>query len=383
MHKLSVVLLLCFAAVLALVCYRRPDPDQFDCWMYEAVVRTNLEHQDPASVYASIKAEPRMAVSSQFDSPTHMRQLAPLYTIKPAYVGAIAILHRAGMPIQQAIRGISAISLFAIAIVLWLWTDAPMFSALLLASPPVTGLARSGTPDAFSSAMVIAAILAYVKEKTWLSVVLLIVAIWIRTDTVILALLVIAAAFFQERLRAWTALVVSAVAIASVLVIDHVAGNYGWAVLFYTSFIAGRAGDITPHITAGLYLRAFATGLQPILNQASLWILLALVAWRQACRRDLLVVIALAVTAHFLLFPSGEVRYLVWSFLASGSLFILSVPRKLSGITSPTGGLLMRFLPFVRNRDLDRMFGYFLNLKPKSGVVVGSEPKKSRFSKRS
>jgi len=71
-----------FLVGLAYVCYRRPVPDDFDRYIYEAIVRG--KSQPLEVVYDTVKHEnPRAEESSVLDSPQHLRELEPLYAIRP------------------------------------------------------------------------------------------------------------------------------------------------------------------------------------------------------------------------------------------------------------------------------------------------------------
>jgi hypothetical protein len=103
-------------AGLAFVCYRRPLPDDFDRYIYEAVIRS--KSQPIEQVFAAVKhSSPRAEGSTVLDSPQHLRELEPLYAIRPLYLRLISLLS-AILPIQKAIDVISAASLFGIGLVL-------------------------------------------------------------------------------------------------------------------------------------------------------------------------------------------------------------------------------------------------------------------------
>src|SRR5258705_12678228 len=68
------VLYLAFAAVLSSACFLRPVPDDFDRYIYEALVRGR--YQSVETIYPIIKHEnPRAENSSVLDSPTRLQQL--------------------------------------------------------------------------------------------------------------------------------------------------------------------------------------------------------------------------------------------------------------------------------------------------------------------
>jgi len=312
---------LLFLTGLAIVCYRRPIPDDFDRYMYEAILLG--KSQPIQSVYEKVKHEsPRAEASSVLDSPQHLQELEPLYAIRPIYLGILSALSRL-LPIQRAINLVSAASLLAIGVVVLVWTGKPLQTSLLMAVSPILNLGRMGTPDALAALFAIAAVwLIYVRRQNIGGLVLLFVSLGIRTDNILLLLAVLVWLFWQRRIPLYFSVVLALLAIGMVAAINHSAGNYGWIVLFRFSFVGGRYPAQIPHsLTLSEYSRAFFAGLVPALPQLSVWILIGLWAW---LRRPnvLLAVIASAVVAHFLLFPSPEVRYLLWAGIIAAALLI-------------------------------------------------------------
>ena len=317
---------LIFIAAVSWLCFRHPVPDDFDRYMYEAIVRLRREPAD--IVYSQVKHEsPRAEQSSILDSPDHMLKLQPLYAIRPAYLWLIALLSAGGLSIPNAINLISAASIAGIGVLLFFWTDLALLSALLLASAPILVLGRTGTPDALSAFFLLLGFWAIWKGRVY-GLAPLLVSVLIRTDNVLVVLVVLIWLVYERRLT-WTwAAGLSAIAIGTVLFINHFAHNYGWSVLFHWTFLGGyrSPADIPPGITAREYVSAVVRGLAHIFSYVTLWIFLGLAAWRRSpsCRQ-LLAVTGLASAAHFLLFPSAEERYLIWAFLVAGVSFILSV----------------------------------------------------------
>jgi hypothetical protein len=74
----TICLYLGFIAGVSWACFRRPVPDDFDRYIYEALVRG--KYQSVEVVYPIIKHSNRRAEeSSVLDSPTHLGELEPLY----------------------------------------------------------------------------------------------------------------------------------------------------------------------------------------------------------------------------------------------------------------------------------------------------------------
>src|SRR5690349_6887357 len=94
-------LYLLLMGISALACYRRPLADDFDRYVYEAIVRGR--NQSLAEVYERVKHEsPRAEASTVLDSPDHLAKLEPLYRIRPAYLTLISAIAWAGRSIQHS-----------------------------------------------------------------------------------------------------------------------------------------------------------------------------------------------------------------------------------------------------------------------------------------
>ena len=322
--------LLYFAFILCVscACYLQPVPDNFDRYIYEALIRGRT--QSIEAIYPIVKHEsPRSEASSVLDSPQHLGQLEPLYAIRPLYIGAISILSHRLAP-QRSITLVSALSLFLIAALLLIWTHNPLYSALLLLTPALLTLGRMGTPDAFSTLFVVAGFWLLTKNLIPPAIFMLLISVWIRTDNVLAVVAVLMWLAWTKRLSPLQAGGLIALAVACVVFINHSAGNYGYLVLFRYSFIAGEyPAAILPTLSVSEYLHAFRIGAESILPQTAPWVLLGVAAWRWLpSARGLLVTTAAAATVHFVLFPSPEARYLVWAYLLCGIMFVVGASTR-------------------------------------------------------
>jgi hypothetical protein len=305
---------------LGFACYRSP-VDNLDRYIYEAIVRGKSQSID--AVYALVKhGSPRAEQSTVLDSPQHLQELEPMYAIRPVYLAAISGLSRA-VPIQNAISLISAVSLFGIGLVVLFWTKRPLLAGLLMAAIPIPVLGRVGGPDALAAALVISA-LWLLHWNIILALGLLFVSLGVRTDDILILFAVLAWLAWEKKMSRLVAGALAVAAVAIVLGINHWAGNYGWVALFRFSFISGRYPAQIPHVlTAGEYVRGLWRGAFAIADQVAVWIILGILAWRR--RRDpLLIVAGCAAAAHFLLYPSGEDRYLIWAYVVAGVSLIRS-----------------------------------------------------------
>jgi hypothetical protein len=321
------LLYLIFTIVVCWTCYRQPVAEEFDRWMYDAVVRTNLG-QDIGHVFAVIKhSSPRIEQSTAVASPDHLGIIEPMFAIKALYVELISLLAKAGIPIEKSITAVSIAALFVLALVIAFWTRRPVMSALLVISPATLALGRSGTPDALSTTLVLAGLWAAIENKVMLSLLLLLLSIWVRTDNLLLTLTVLIWMALSSRLRPVHAAIAALLAIISVGIINHFSGNYGWLVLFRCSFIGCKPPlDHMPAVSVREYVEVFLTNAKILAPQAALWLLLGAAAWRlNKASHVLLTLITVPAIAHFCLFPSPEQRTLTWAFLGAGISFVSSL----------------------------------------------------------
>jgi hypothetical protein len=310
-----------FLAGLAFACYRSP-VDNLDRYIYEAIVRGKTQSIDAA--YSIVKhTSPRAEQSSILDSPQHLLELEPMFAIRPVYLVAIAELSRA-VPIQSAISFISALSLFGIGLVVLFWTKRPLLAGLLMAALPIPFLGRLGGPDGLAAVLVISA-LWVLERSTIVALGLLFLSLGVRTDDLLILIAVLAWLAWERKVPRLVAGALAIAAVGIVLGINHWAGNYGWIVLFRFSFVSGRYPAQIPHVLAvGEYVRGLWRGAYAIADQVAVWILLGILAWRR--RPDpLLIVAGCAAAAHFLLYPSGEDRYLIWAYVVVGVSLIRSL----------------------------------------------------------
>jgi len=127
----------------------------------------------------------------------------------------------------------------------------------------------------------------------------------------------------------------SFIAVASVLCINHFAGDYGIKMLYYRAFVATpiAPGEMAPHFSFRDYISAFRSGITLVANSFFLpFLLLGMVGanWRR-----MRVLFALGVSyvgLHFLILPSWDERYYAVFYLSMGVCAIAG--RRDDGVTS-------------------------------------------------
>ena len=89
-----------FMALIAAVCYVHPISDDFDRYMYEAVVRSRFQ---PLEIYYPIirHESSRAERSTVINSPAHMEDAEALYAVRPLYTNLIYGLSLTGISFQH------------------------------------------------------------------------------------------------------------------------------------------------------------------------------------------------------------------------------------------------------------------------------------------
>lgn len=318
-----------FSVAIAFACFLRPSPDDFDRFVYEAIVRSA---QEPlAEVYSVVKQEnSRAEGSTVMDSPAHLAQLEPLYAIRPLYIRIVSVAALIVSP-PKAINAVSALSLTFIALLIFWFTGRPVYSALLVMAPTIVVLGRIGGPDALSTLTTAGGCVAVLRQKMFPAILLLMISVWIRTDNVLLVLALVGWLAWGEKLEIWHAVCLGALAIGSVECINFFSGNYGWKILLHYSFVGGRYPvEITTGITFSEYVATLFRNSESLLPQLAPFVLLGMAAWKMKMlpEREILIPVLVAGIAHYMLFPSNEARYFGWACVVTGLVFIRCLPHR-------------------------------------------------------
>jgi hypothetical protein len=320
-NKLTTLLYLMFLVVMAYFCFKRPMVS-FDKYIYEAIVLSREESLEQAHQFIT-KHYPDLSTSPRAGTTAGLAMMEPYYTIRPLYLLGVAAVHEV-LGIENSLSFISALGVFGTGIVLLLWTRKPILSALMLGTPAFVVAGRLGGPDASAMFFLSAAALCLFHRRLLIGLALLLASVWVRTDSILFVLLVLAWLWWKEEITAPQFAVLTAVGTASVWTINYFAGNYGWRVLFMNSFVHFYLPEETPRLTVPMYLRAVGQGLTFIPGELlPLWIVLGAAAWRSGnpLFRPLLLCAAGASVVRFALFPCPDDRYFVWAYVIVAAAF--------------------------------------------------------------
>ncbi|MBV8514079.1 MAG: hypothetical protein JO260_02145 [Acidobacteria bacterium] len=284
-------------------------------------------------------------------NPFHFAEQLPLYSIKPAYVALIKTLHRIGLPYPKSAVLISAASNFVLAMLLWFWLadhleGLALFGScsLIMLSPNLLIISRWTTPDALATFIATFGLYLILEgEKYFWGSSLLVLDVWIRTDSIVLAGIVMFALLLRGKLEFLQFASLSVLALASYFVIGHYSGDYGWTVLFHNSFLGGvtTPGETTLHVSMKMYLAQVLKGVYLLLVDSSfaLYALLACLAlWlRKSSTYTQMAAIVLGTRlVSYLLYPNGDARYTAVLYVMVPVALVIAV----SGVMSD--GLLVR-----------------------------------------
>jgi hypothetical protein len=254
-------------------------------------------------------------------NPYRYAQFLPLFAIRPMYIIVLYWMSKTGLGLLRAGVVISTLSYFSLGVIFfrWLTRYLPHVSALFLAllvmmSPPIMSLGRENTADALASLVAFSGLyLIFEKQSLCRGLTLLLASLYFRTDFVVLAGPVLLALWWDRKLNLWQTSVLSALAVASVLTINHFSGDYGIRMLYYRNFVGVpyAPGEMTVSFTFRDYLRAFRSGVT--LAADSFLIPFLLLGTIGAILHSRLRVVAAVATAyvvlHFIVLPNWDERW--------------------------------------------------------------------------
>ncbi len=326
-------------------------------WDLIGYIGTSITSSDPQFIYhetfkaiAPIRSNKGMQLENPYRAdvaanPYHFSEQLPLYSIKPAYVALIKSLHRSGLPYPKSAVVISAASNFALAMLLWFWLASHLegislfgASTLIMLSPNVLELSRWATPDAL--AMFVAAAGLYLilaRDKYFWGSALLVLDVWIRTDSIVLAGIVMFVLLLRGKLEFLQFASLSTLALASYFIIGHYSGDYGWTVLFYNSFQGGvtAPAETVLHVSMKMYLAQVVKGIYLLLADGSfaVYALLAgLALWLRSSSpyAQMAAVVLSARIVSYLLYPNGDPRYTAVLYVMVPVALVIAISAEIS-----------------------------------------------------
>src|SRR5208282_293326 len=268
-------------------------------------------------------------------NPYSFAQFLPCFAVRPIFNEFVYVLHYwFGVGLLRATVLIPVLSYWFMGCIALLWISAyapaiwaAVCCALLMLTPPVWDLARWPTPDALSSLALLLA-LYFILEKKWLTpgLTILLASVYVRTDNVLMAVLVLAyLSIVTKTIDKTKAAVLAAVAIGSVPLINHFGGDYGPRMLYYRVFLGVPMAPgvmVAPPFGWRDYMVALHAGIVGVVHEE--YIPFALMGVVGFLRRPTPAIAGLTMLAaayaagHFLLYPLPEDRFFGLFFVAMG-----------------------------------------------------------------
>ncbi len=262
-------------------------------------------------------------------NPYRYAEFLPLFAIRPLYNQTLWLVSKTGLGLVRSGILISVGSYFLLGILVFLWIGRyarRMFtfaiSLLLMISPPLTMLGRDPTADALATLIAFAALyLIFEKKRFAPGVTLLLASIYFRTDFVVLAGPTILACWLERRVEFWKASVLVLLAVASVLCVNHFAGDYGIGMLYYRNFVGVPVAPA--EMTVGLSVREYFAALRGgiTLMTESFFIPFLLLGTIGVVAKPMRVLFAVTLayaSLHFLVLPNWQERWFGLFYLSMG-----------------------------------------------------------------
>lgn len=267
-------------------------------------------------------------------NPYHFAEFLPCFAVRPAFNELVYLLHyKLGVGLLRAPILISVVSYLVMGWIVFTWMSryvaapwAQFLSLLLMLTPGIWDLARWPQPDALCC-MISFMALYFILEKNWITagLTILLASVYVRTDNVLLVLTALAYLSIVNRtIGKSKAAIMAGVAIGSVFLINHFAGDYGARMLYYRAFLGVplAPGEMTAHFGFHDYLVALRAGTTALVHGD--FIPFALMGVVGILKRPPSAILGLVMVAvvhnacHFLMYPLVETRYFGLFYLAMG-----------------------------------------------------------------
>ncbi len=266
-------------------------------------------------------------------NPGHFVELLPCFAIRPLYIELLHIIRKFGFGLFKTTVLGSVLPFYALGILVFIWsrhyTSGPramILSFLLLIAPVSLLLGRCGEPDCLSVLWTGCALyLLFEREHSFPGLVFLLSSVFVRTDNVLLVLIVLAYLWLVARqLDIFKAGALGLLAVSSVLFINHFAGDYGWKMMYYRGFIAApiAPGEFTASFSFAHYMQALRRGITealagPLIPYFLLGTIGYLAPTGQRLRKIVLITVVFTAV-HFVIFPLVEDRYFGLYYMVMG-----------------------------------------------------------------
>jgi len=272
-------------------------------------------------------------------NPYRFAQFLPLFAIRPLYIIVLYWVGKMGLGLLRAGIVISVVSYFLLGVLFfrWLIRYLPHVATLCIAllvmiSPPIMSLGRQNTADALATLVAFSGLyLIFERQSLCAGLALLLASLYFRTDFVVLAGPVLLAMWWERKINFWQVGVLSTLAVASVLAINHFAGDYGISMLYYRNFVGTPVapGEMTINFSLGDYLRFFRSGLTLAAESYLIpFLLLGTIGLLLRSRLRVVAAVTMAYVAlHFVVLPNWDERWFAVFYISMVLCAATAMPR--------------------------------------------------------
>lgn len=322
----STLLFLMFAAGMSVHCYR--GILGIDALGYAGTVAL-ADTDDVVRAHALVYSDPLNPHLRGTDEDTpqalDMRQRAadpymaamhfPYFAIKPLYVLTLRVVHKLGFTVIDSVRATSALFYFAIAVMLWVYTRS-WFVALVMILPETMILGQTHDPDGMSCFLMLLGLWMVFYAGRDIGLLPLLLAVWVRPENALLAVLVVFALMLQGRVDWWKGAVLLGVSAGSVLAISHY--GYPWKEV-YGHFLGAAPG--TGSVSAFANFRSsLAKAIKDSLHSAVPLFFLLWFGCFPAVKQELRWILGITFVfsvVRFVMVPGYEARYFGLFFITT------------------------------------------------------------------
>jgi hypothetical protein len=267
----------------------------------------------------------------------HFAEFLPFFAIRPMYNDLIWLLNKAGVGLVQAVVLVSVVSYFLLGTLLFVWVQtlvgnvwAALLASVVMLTPAVMQVGRFTGADGISTLFALFSLYLIFEKRFWVvGTAVLLLSIYIRTDNVALAAPVLLVGVWQKRIAFWKGAVLLAVAVGSVLLINHFAGDYGIRMLYYRNFIGTpiAPAEVKEAFTISDYLRAFRAGISDALNSSLIpFMVVGIIGFLASSRLRVLGAVTIVYSVlHFIILPNWQERWFVILYLVLSIIGINAV----------------------------------------------------------
>jgi hypothetical protein len=250
--------------------------------------------------------------------PYYAATLFPYFAVKPLYVLTLEVVHKLGFSAIDSTRAVSALFYFAIAVMLWAYTQSWLIFIIMIL-PEAMVLGQANEPDCMSCFLLLLGLWMVFIRRSDMGVLPLLLAIWVRPENSLLCVLVFLVLWYEGRLDWKKAAILVLLSVGSEVVINRY--GYPWQEL-YSHILGGVPGTGTPSFVISNYGGALArTVKQALHGPAPVFGLLWLVCFpmvNKDFRRMMGVTLAFSA-GRFVLFPVYEPRYYALFFITTST----------------------------------------------------------------